>query len=320
MMIEYRPFRNTDPPAICEIWRNHSPLRALYQPLTPNLLETLVLSKPFFDRDGLIVACEDHKPVGFAHAGFGSSGDGSHLDRSLGATCMLMVAQTQRCGEIAQQLLLRSEGYLRRGGASQLLGGGNACVAPFYLGLYGGATLPGVLATDAAQMETFGEAGYMETRRTKILQRSLAAFRPVVDRQQMLLKRRMVVDAQDEPLANNWWEACTRGLTDQFAYVARTRADSQHQGSVVFWDLEPLASCWGTHTRGLADLQVTAGEDQEAMTLYLLGETLRLLANNGVTLAEAHVNSQDEAMLQVVQRLGFQEVECGIQWSKPTPT
>ena len=28
-MIEYRPFRNTDPPALCEIWRNQPPLRAV---------------------------------------------------------------------------------------------------------------------------------------------------------------------------------------------------------------------------------------------------------------------------------------------------
>ena len=84
-MIDYRPFRNTDPPALCEIWRSHAPLRAFFQPLTPPMLETTVLSRPFFDREGLIVAVEDGEPIGFVHAGFGRDQEGNSLDTSIGA-------------------------------------------------------------------------------------------------------------------------------------------------------------------------------------------------------------------------------------------
>ncbi len=113
-MIEYRPFRNLDPPALCEIWRNHPPVRALFQPMTPVVLEDTVLSKPFFDREGLIVATDDQRPVGFVHAGFGPNAAGTALDPPIGATCMLMVSHHDQRTDIAEQLLRHSEAYLIR--------------------------------------------------------------------------------------------------------------------------------------------------------------------------------------------------------------
>ena len=62
-MIHYRPFLNSDPPALAEIWRSQSPSRALIQLMTPAVLDDLVLSKAYFDRQGLILAVE----IGRAH-------------------------------------------------------------------------------------------------------------------------------------------------------------------------------------------------------------------------------------------------------------
>ncbi len=221
-MIDYRPFRNTDPPAICEIWRNHAPLRAVYQPLTPSLLESTVLSRPFFDRDGLIVATENSHPIGFAHAGFAVNSDGSGLDTSRGTTCMLMLAHPQQRGDVARELLTRCEDYLRQRGAQKLCGGGTSSIAPYYFGLYGGATVPGVLATDQDTLAFFRQAGYVEAARHLILQCQLGGFRPLIDRHQIQLKRSMHVQAQPDPPSTTWWEACTEGLTDRYLLYRHT--------------------------------------------------------------------------------------------------
>ena len=77
-MIHYRPFSNTDPPLLAELWRSCAN-RPLVQPLTAAMLEELVLNKPYFDREGLWLAVEDDKPQGFVHAGFGPSEDESTL-------------------------------------------------------------------------------------------------------------------------------------------------------------------------------------------------------------------------------------------------
>ena len=63
-MIHYRSFRNSDPPALAEIWRAQPPAAALIQPATPALLDELVFSKPYFRREGLILAFEEQTPVG----------------------------------------------------------------------------------------------------------------------------------------------------------------------------------------------------------------------------------------------------------------
>ena len=185
-MIEYRPFRNLDPPALCEIWRNHPPVRALFQPMTSVVLEDTVLSKPFFDREGLIVATDDQRPVGFVHAGFGPNAAGTALDPPIGATCMLMVVASRpsggHCRAAAQTQRSVSPAHGRAVAVSAVEW---HAVAPFYNGLYGGCSVPGILESDLRWSRLYRAAGYAERSRRLILQRSLAGFRPVVDRQQI---------------------------------------------------------------------------------------------------------------------------------------
>jgi hypothetical protein len=316
-MIEYRPFRNTDPPALCEIWRNQTPLRALFQPMTTVVLEDTALSKPFFDRTGLIVATEDQRPVGFVHAGFGSTADGSRLDTAVGATCMLMVAHHSQRTEIAEHLLQRSEAYLAAHGTLTCYGGGMACIAPFYNGLYGGCTVPGIVESDVQLVALYRAAGYQEHARRLILQRSLAGFRPVVDRQQIQYRRGHDIEVVADPQPRSWWEACLTAHMDHTAYRMRPRNGGPSLGTAVFWNMEPLASSWGVHARGLWQLDIPAGPEQESLAIFLLGESLRLAAQDGATLIEAQVPASDAALKQVlVGKLGFQVIEEAIVFRK----
>jgi hypothetical protein len=315
-MIDYRPFRNPDPPALCEIWRKQPPTRALFQPLTPPVFESTVLSKPFFDRLGLIVATEQQQPIGFVHAGFSVNASGSALDPSVGTTCMLMVAHHDERTQIAQQLLERSEAYLRERGATTIMAGGRPHVAPFYLGLYGGSTVPGILESDRLLLDACQSAAYAETGRRWILQRAMAGFRPVMDRQQIQFRRLHVVDAVPEPPARTWWEACTEANYDRYAYVVRPRSGGSAVASALFWDMEPLSSSWGVHARGLIRLELPADADREALGIFLLGESLRLMQLDGVTLVETHVDALDASMQQLLSKLGFQNVEQAVELEK----
>jgi hypothetical protein len=316
-MIAFRPFRNTDPPALCEIWRNQPPLRALFQPLTTVILEDTALSKPYFERAGLIVATEEDRPVGFVHAGFGANPAGSALDRSMGSTCMLMVAHHPQRATIAEQLLRCSEEYLTSQGATALYGGGLASVAPFYNGLYGGCTVPGILESDANAVSLFRAAGYREHARRLIVQRSLAGFRPVVDRQQILYRRGYEMEVQADPLPHSWWEACLTAQMDRTAYIMRPRNGGPSAGVAVLWNMEPLASSWGVHARGLWQLEVPPGPEQESLGIFLLGEAFGLAAREGATLVEAQVAATDAALHQMlVRKLGFQLVDEAIVFRK----
>lgn len=315
-MTEYRSFRNTDPPAICEIWRSQVPQRACFRPLTPAVLEATVLSKPFFDRHGLIVAVEGEQVVGFAHAGFGPNRDGSALDTVVGSTCMLFVDNQRHRSEVPRELLLRSERYLVDRGARQLRGGGDLEIAPFYLGLYGGTSVPGILHSDPLLQRLLGNAGYTETSQRVVMQRQLAGFRPPVDRKQLQLKRKMQVVAERDPRPTNWWEACTTGMTDRCEFTISARTDDAVAGRAIFWDMEPLASSWGVHARGLTQLEVMQSPEQESITVFLLGEAMRQLAAEGVTLVEIHADAADSSLVHSLEKLAFQEVERGSHFCK----
>jgi hypothetical protein len=319
-MIRYRPFLNSDPPAIAAVWRQQTWSRAVMQPMTAWLLDQLVLAKPYFDRRGLLLAWDDDSPVGFAHAGFGPHADGEGIDRRHGLVCLVMVAPHPQRAQIAAGLLSRCEEYLGECGAETVYGGCLQELSPFYLGLYGGSRSPGVLDSDAVQLELFREAGYQTDREFVISQLQLTGFRPPVDRALVQLKRQCRLEpALDVPPAS-WWEACTFGQIDRMRLVLAPVHGGPEWGVAEFWDMEPLASSWAVHAMGLLRMTVqNAGEasDQNALATCLLQESIRHLHSYGVTLIEVQTESTDRLLIDACQRLGFLEVGRGLRFVKP---
>jgi GNAT superfamily N-acetyltransferase len=291
------------------------------QPMTTGLLDQLVLSKPYFEREGLIVAEDQGQPVGFAHAGFAPNDDGSDLDREIGILCLIMVAPHAEQQEIASQLLAHSERYLTERGARAIYGGSYDDRGPFYLGLYGGTGAPGVLASDQMQLDTYRAAGYETLQRTRILQRELAGFRPLIDRRIIQLKRELQLEASADLLPATWWDACTLGQIDRTQFMLTPRNGGRPIGIAHFWDVEPMASSWGVHAMGLLEINIddVGREEHEAaqLTTFLFGESIRQLQSCGVTLVEVLVHDTDDLLGETCQRLGFQEVNQGIRFCKP---
>jgi ribosomal protein S18 acetylase RimI-like enzyme len=310
-----RPFLNTDPPDLAEIWRSQPPQRALLQPITAPLLEYGVFSKMHFDPAGLIVATRDEKPVGFVHAGFGPTDDGAALDTTLGTTHLLMVEGGQDRDGLAGQLLAASESYLRGRGAAVLYGGGVNPLNSFYLGLYGGSEIPGVLESDALMQETLRAGGYREIDRVRVMQCDLARVRPPVSRELRLIKRTTQVVEQMDPPSKTWWEACVWGglQRDRFQLVdgsAKVLAEAS------FWDMQPLAGGWGMCTSGLYELSVDPAVRRRGYASYLLGEAIRILRRRGVATIEAQTMGTNEAALAFYLKFGFSEIDQGVVFRK----
>ncbi len=285
------------------------------QPMSVDVLDRVVLSKPYFDRRGLIVAVREGRMLGFAHAGFGCDADGK-LIVERGTTCMLMVAPQERAGSLGRELLDQSEAYLQAAGSQHLSGGPFHPTDPFYLGLYGGSELPGVLASDHWLLELYQQAGYHEVGRRAILQRELAGFRPPVDRHLMQIRRSYQVEAELDPAPRTWWEACTFGQTDRTRFHLRPRRGSASAGQVTYWDLEPLASSWGVHAAGLVQLDLTEDGPPPGAELFLVAESIKQLHSQGVTLVEVQLGSGDNARRRLYECLGFQQVDEGIALQK----
>lgn len=316
-MIHYRPFLNSDPPVIAEIWRSQLPSKALIQPMTPALLDDTVFAKPFFDRQGLILAIDDDQPVGFVHAGFGPNAEQTGLDHTSGTTALLLVSPHRDRDAIARELLSRSEQYLRDRGATNLFGGATNNLAPFYLGLYGGSRLSGVFASDAASVDLFRGSGYSEVAYARIFRRKLTGFRPPVDRELMQVRRQFQLVKQADSLPQTWWEASEFASIERLDFVLLPKAQKAPVAEATFWDIEPLASSWGVHAMGLLSLEVSAVANERAVATHFFGEIFRQLQGSGITLVEFQLQADQTLALEACLKLGLEEIDQGLLFQKP---
>jgi len=322
----FRPFRNSDPPAIAEIWRSQPPQRGLLQPVSPQLLEHGIFSKMHFDPEGFIVATRDGQPVGFVHAGFGPNDSGSAIDPTLGTTHMLMLRKTssdkkpsdhiQADHSLADDLLAASEEYLRSRGTQVIYAGGIRPLNSFYLGLYGGSEIPGVLQTDSVLAEACGRCSYREVDRVIVLQCDLARFRPPLSRGARQMKRTATVIETHDPPATTWWDACVWGSLQCDRFELVDKALKKEIARVSFWDVQPLSASWGINTAGMFDLYVQPDWRRHGCASHLLGEVFRLFQRQGVTTVEAQTMASNEASLAFYNKLGFVEVDHGLIFRK----
>jgi ribosomal protein S18 acetylase RimI-like enzyme len=312
----FRPFLNSDPPHLTEIWRSQPSQRGVMQPMSVGLFEQLVFSKPYFDREGLIVATKDNRPIGFAHAGFGPNETETALSTDLGTTYLLMLHSDHRDPAVADELLARSEAYQQDRGAKVIYGGGIQPLNGFYLGLYGGSELPGILATDAVFLDACRRNNYREIDQVLVLQRDLAQFRSVVSWEQRRLRRSAVLNEHYGPPAKTWWEACTTGAFERLEFSMQNSAQGQPLASVGFWDIEPLSTGWGAATAGMFDLQVATEARRQGLATFLLGDAFSRLRDRGIVLVEAQTMRGNTPALAMYQKLGFQTVDSGYVFRK----
>ena len=315
-MLTYRTFRNDDPPVLAEIWRSQLSQPGLRALVSPDLLEQLVFAKLYFDYDGLIVARDDGRPVGFAHAGFGPNESEDGVSAELGVICLVMVQPDSADAEVASELLERGEQYLRGRGAKVLYGGGIRPLDPFYLGLYGGSELPGVLHSDRLSRELFASHGYREIDRTLVMRRELDDFQAVIDRQQMQIRRRMIVEVSEDPPARSWWEACTTGPFDLTRFELIPRGGGPAVARAVFRGMEPAGSIGIDRAAGLIELSVEPPHRRKGLAVFLLSEAFRQFIRQGVVLVEAQAMQHNGAALGMYHKLGFRQVGQGSVFRK----
>jgi GNAT superfamily N-acetyltransferase len=311
-----RAFRNTDPPHLAAIWRSQPPQRGVLQAVSAPLLEYAVFSKMHFDREGLIVATKDDQPVGFVHAGFGPNDDGSGLDATLGTTNILMVQGAEQNEALADELLAASEAYMRGRGAQVLYAGGINPLNSFYLGLYGGSEIPGVLRTDTVLQGAAMRANYRELDRVRIMQCDLARVRPPVSRELRLIKRTTQLIEKIDPPPKTWWEACVWGSLQRDVFSLYDKSQNRVVASASFWDMQPLSAGWGMCAAGLFDLYVEPPLRRRGYASYLLGEAIRIFRRRGVGTIEAQTMGANEAARDFYLKFGFTEIDYGIVYRK----
>ena len=309
-VISIRSFRNDDLRAIAEIWNCQPRSRGRFQPMTCQVFEREVLSKPYFDRHRFLVAVMEETPVGFIHAGFAGHASGRCLTNEVGIICALQVLPRPDRAQIGDQLLRCAEEGLVADGAAELQGGCLPNAAPFYGGLYGGCIASGVLKSDELFVDALVRLGYVVRGERLVYQRAVGSFRPAVQRSLLQIRRRhMVAVAEDLP-APTWWEACQRGNAHVTCLRLLPRdAPQQATTALSLWEPNGLAA---ERTVAIVDWDPSGIEIEEGVAEFLVGEAVLHCGQQGASTIEIQIASGDRQQREFVERIGFDLVDRGL--------
>jgi ribosomal protein S18 acetylase RimI-like enzyme len=234
----------------------------------------------------------------------------------MGTTYQLMLRADRRDDALADDLLRRSEEYLQSRGAKVLYGGGLRPLNAFYLGLYGGSELPGVLIGDPVLGGACLRNGYREIDRVDIVQLELARFKAPITRTQRQLRRDMTIRENYCSAARSRWEAWTFGEFERLRFSLTAAGNYEPLAEVDFWDVQPLSTSWSASTAGMLDLQVADERRRQGLATFLLGEAFERLRARGIVLVEAQTMQNNEPALALYAKLGFTKVDEGVMYRK----
>ncbi len=315
-MVHYRRFRNPDPPGLVAVWNEAFVGRGAVRMRTSSPLERHAFAKTYFDPDGLIVAEEDGACVGFAHAGFGANDTESAISTANGVTCLLAVRPSHRRRGIGTELLRRSEEYLSGRGARTLFAGPMHPVNPFYLGLYGGSDLPGILDTDDLAAPFLARRGYRSCRTALIFQRRLNQPARGVDPRFIAYRQRFEVAEEPRGGPPTWWRDCVFGLVEPCAFYLTERATNARVARALVWEMEGFSLAWNQPAVGLTDIAVVPELRRQGLAKFLLVQLLRRYQEQYYQVVEAHAPEDNVAAAGLLRGLGFEQVDTGRLYQK----
>jgi ribosomal protein S18 acetylase RimI-like enzyme len=318
LVISFRSFRNSDPPAILEVWNESFTNRGAYRLRSCALMELGVYSKPYFDPDGLTVAEEDGKVVGFCHSGFGPNSAETGLAFDPGIICAIAVRPSHRRKGIGSQLLKHAEEYLGKLGSKEIVAGGMRPQNPFYFGLYGGSDGPGFLLSDSAAEPFLAHHGYQCRSSVVVLQRNLEGYLPAMDTRFVALRRRYDTQLVAQPESGSWWQSCVLGSFESVEFRLVDKLSGIPVARALVWETSssrqpcPLSA-------GILDVQVRSDFRRQGLGKLLVNQLVRYIQENAFKLAEVQVPEANQPALNLFRGLGFEQVDIGRTYGRPEP-
>lgn len=310
-MVEFRTFRNSDPPKLLDLWNRSRTGRGFGQLTRYDQLEQAVFCKPYFDRGGLIVAEDGDRIVGFCHCGLGCDAMQSRLDQSSGTLCMIMVHPDFRRRGIGSDLLFRAQEYLKRQGVAAQYAGAMFPLDPYYHGLYGGSELPGVLESDHDATRFFMRRGYMPVEHCLVMQRSLDVIPEFKDTKLILLRRKVEVSVETWPTPTTWWKACTMNYQPALRYEVTDKNTKEVIGSAWVWDMESFTRATSYPTVGITAFYIEEQHRFQGYGKLLLNAILKHLKGQSIVVVEAQVMDGNASAISLYKNQGFERIDMG---------
>jgi ribosomal protein S18 acetylase RimI-like enzyme len=308
----FRPFRNTDPPALARLWNEAVPRTAAARRLTVHELDAHALGGVLFEAAGLIVAERDGRIAGFVHAGFGPelpipSTRPFELCREIGTVAMLAIEPGLEDTDLAPGLVTAAERYLRSHGAKVIYAGGLFPLNPFYWGVYGGSEGSGVLSGHDAFQRALSGLGYEPVGATVLLEADLQTADPR-DPRAALIRRQVQVEFDEDPLPAHWWEELALGEFHLTQVRIRNKSDGARLAGATTWDMQWFGREDGRSRLGLIDLAVESEHRRKGLGRFLALEIFRHARAEAIGLVQVQTAATNEPALAFYASLGFSPV------------
>jgi ribosomal protein S18 acetylase RimI-like enzyme len=132
----------------------------------------------------------------------------------------------------------------------------------------------------------------------------------------MQFRRRMIVQEKVDPPARNWWEACTTADFDLTRFEVARRGSDAVLASVTYREMGPTNYCGPGRVAGIVDLHVVPSHRRQGLATFLLGESFRQLARQGVGSVEMQATESNSASVSLCRKLGMEGVAQGLVFRK----
>jgi ribosomal protein S18 acetylase RimI-like enzyme len=315
-VVTYRRFRNTDPPALADVWNQALTGRGVVRLRHSSPLENYVFNKQYFDPGGLIIAEEAGLLVGFVHAGFGPNATRTGISLADGVTCLLAVRPSHRRRGVGAELLRHAEAYLQGRGATTLQAGPMAPFNPFYFGLYGGSELAGFLESDPATGPFLQKQGYRVERTCRVFHRLLHQPLNVPDARFAALRRRFDMRIVPRSGAASWWDECVMGPIELVDFRLEEKGTGRVFARTSVWEMDGFSWRWNQPSVGVVAIEVVESQRRQGLAKFLLSQMLRYLQEQFFGIAEVQALDDNGAALGLFRGLGFEQVDVGHRYRK----
>ncbi len=311
-----RSFLNTDTPQLSKLWTAHHAAVQSRSACSVSVWDQCILSKPFFDRDELLVAVTpDELPVGFIHFGFAGNSQGTRASETESLIHKICVAPSPDEDAIGLALLTRALDSLRSRGAKTCTSLGCMDHNAFYLGVGDGDHLMGVVARDARTQRWLNQSGFIPTRPTESWDLDLSSFRPPMDRTQISIRRTCTVGRLLDEDSNQWWLSSVFGHCEQIRFNLVLRSPPRVENELMFWYPDPTISGVDGSVVRLWMPTVPESEEVRERFIYLMAESLRQLQQDRKHTVRAYACADQQSTVSMLQRLGFRSTEHGMIYS-----
>lgn len=320
-MTTFRRFRNTDPPALADVWNDSLTTRGSFPLSTPALFERWVLSKPYFDPDGLILATEDigGRVMGFALTGFAPAEDLSALSHEEAVICAVIVRPEARRKGLGRELVRRSEEYAAARGATRFRAGAVWPQCPFGFGLYGGTGSPGFLASDETADPFIRSLGYSPAGTTLVFQKKLDQPLTIADARFGMLRRRYDTQVLRAASVPTWWHDCVWGTLEPVEFRMVDKLTNMPAARVLVWELDGYGWRWGFPAAGVLDIQTRPDLRRQGLAKLLVSQVLRFVQDQFFGIAEVQASGERTEAIALCKSVGLEQVDVGTTYLKPKP-